>query len=411
MAHFPPVAEQMRILMRGVDFGDAQTYTNMEKELRERLQESYDSGRPLRIYCGYDPSSPDLHLGHTITMRKLRQFQDLGHDVTFLIGTFTGMVGDPSDKDSARKQQTLDDALEKGKSYADQAFRVLDRAKTTIRYNHEWLSKLSFGDVVHLASNFTVQQFLARENFAKRYARNDAIWVHEFFYALMQGYDAVAMRTDVQVGGTDQLFNLMAGRKLMEAHGMRPQIPLTFPILEGTDGVVRMSKSAGNTIGIDEPPGVIFTKVLNLPDSVMRNYAQLVTRWPQEEIDTLFADVEAGRLEMRDFKRKLAWEIVSIFDGDESADRAAQDAARMHEGQAPSDAPVLALTAPTNILDVLAQGGVVSSKGDARRLVQQGGVRIDGQTVTSNEQQVTAEPGREVVIQAGKRKFLRVTVQ
>jgi tyrosyl-tRNA synthetase len=256
-----------------------------------------------------------------------------------------------------------------------------------------------------------VQQFLARENFAKRYARNDAIWVHEFFYALMQGYDAVALRTDIQIGGTEQLFNLMAGRKLMEAHGLRPQIALTFPILEGTDGVLRMSKSAGNYIGIDEPPGVIFTKVLNLPDTVMRNYAQLVTRWSSEEIDALFADMEAGRLEMRDLKHKLAWEIVSIFHGDAAADRAAQDAARMHEGQAPSDAPLFTLAAPMNILDVLAQGGIVSSKGDARRLVQQGGVRIDGQTVTSNEQQVAAVAGREVVIQAGKRKFLRVTAQ
>lgn len=409
MANFPPVAEQMRILMRGVDFGDAQTYANMEKELRERLQESYDSGRPLRIYCGYDPSSPDLHLGHTISMRKLRQFQDLGHDVTFLIGTFTGMVGDPSDKESARRQQTLDEALEKAQSYADQAFRVLDRTKTSIRYNHEWLSELSFGDVVRLASNFTVQQFLTRENFARRFERNDAIWVHEFFYALMQGYDAVALRTDIQIGGTDQLFNLMAGRKLMEAHGLRPQIVLTFPILEGTDGVLRMSKSAGNYIGIDEPPGVIFTKVLNLPDKVMHNYAELVTRWSQEEIDALFADVEAGRLEMRNLKHKLAWEIVSIFQGDEAANQAAQDAARMHEGQAPSDAPILALAGPTNILDVLSQGGIVSSKSDARRLVQQGGVRVDGETVTSNEQQVAPIAGREVVIQAGKRKFLRIT--
>jgi tyrosyl-tRNA synthetase len=409
MAHFPPVAEQMRILMRGVDFGDAQTYANMEKELHERLQESYASGRPLRIYCGYDPSSPDLHLGHTISMRKLRQFQDLGHDVTFLIGTFTGMVGDPSDKESARRQQTLDDAMQKARSYADQAFRVLDRSKTKIRYNHEWLSELSFGDVVGLASNFTVQQFLARENFANRFERNDPIWLHEFFYALMQGYDAVAQHTDVQIGGRDQLFNLMAGRKLMEAHGMKPQVVLTFPILEGTDGVVRMSKSAGNYIGIDEPPGVIFTKVLNLPDAVMRNYAELVTRWSQEEIDALFADVAAGRLDVRGLKHKLAWEIVSIFQGNEAADQAAQDAARMHEGQAPSDAPVLALAAPANILDVLAQGGLVSSKSDARRLVQQGGVRIDGETIASNEHQVVPVAEREVVIQAGKRKFLRVT--
>ncbi len=408
MAQFPPVAEQLRLLMRGADFGDAQTYANMEKELRERLQESYDSGRPLRIYCGYDPSSPDLHLGHTISMRKLRQFQDLGHDAIFLIGTFTGIIGDPSDKESARRQQTLDEALAKAHSYAEQAFRVLDRTKTTIRYNHEWLSRLSFGDVIGLASNFTVQQFLTRENFAKRFARNDAIWLHEFFYALMQGYDAVALRTDIQIGGTDQLFNLMAGRKLMEAHGLPPQVILTFPILEGTDGVMRMSKSAGNYIGIDEAPGVIFTKVLNLPDSTMRNYAQLVTRWSQEEIDALFAAMAAGSLEVRDLKHKLAWEIVSIFHGDEAANQAAQDAARMHEGQAPSDAPVFALETPINILELLAQTGIATSKSDARRLVQQGGVRIDGATISSNEFEVAPAAGRERIIQAGKRKFLRL---
>lgn len=407
MSQFPPVDEQMRILMRGVDFGDEQTYKNMEKELRERLQESYDTGRPLRVYCGYDPSSPDLHLGHTISMRKLRQFQDLGHEVTFLIGTFTGMIGDPSDKDSARRQQTLVEALEKAQTYAEQAFRVLDRSKTRIRYNHEWLSKLTFGDVVNLASNFTVQQFLARENFANRYARGDAIWLHEFFYALMQGYDAVALETDVQIGGTDQLFNLMAGRKLMEAFGMRPQVVLTFPILPGTDGVLRMSKSTGNYIGIDEPPGVIFTKVLNLPDSVIRTYALLVTRWEQDEIDTLFAQVESGRLEMRELKHRLAWEIVSIFQGDAAANQAAEDAHRMHEGEAPSDAPRFILSAPMNILDVLMEGGLVKSKSEARRLVEQNGVRLNGQIVTSKELMLSPNHG-EQVIQAGKRKFLRV---
>lgn len=407
MSQFLPVDEQMRILMRGVDFGDEQTYKNMEKELHERLQESYDTGRPLRVYCGYDPSSPDLHLGHTISMRKLRQFQDLGHEVTFLIGTFTGMIGDPSDKDSARRQQTLEETLKKAQTYAEQAFRVLDRSKTRIRYNHEWLSKLTFGDVVNLASNFTVQQFLARENFANRYARGDAIWLHEFFYALMQGYDAVALETDVQIGGTDQLFNLMAGRKLMEAFGMRPQVVLTFPILPGTDGVLRMSKSTGNYIGIDEPPGVIFTKVLNLPDSVIRTYAVLVTRWEQDEIDALFAQVESGQLEMRELKHKLAWEIVSIFQGDAAANQAAEDAHRMHEGEAPSDAPVFILTVPMNILDVLMEGGLVKSKGEARRLVEQNGVRLNGQIVTSKEQMLMPNTG-EQVIQAGKRRFLRV---
>ena len=408
MAKFPPVDEQMRILMRGVDFGDPQTSKHMEQELRTRVAESFAQGRPLKVYCGFDPSSPDLHLGHTIPMRKLRQFQDLGHDVTFLIGTFTGIIGDPSDKESARKQQTLDEALGKAATYAQQVFRVLDPVRTTVRYNHEWLGELSFTDVIRLAGNFTVQQFLMRENFAKRYDKGDPIWLHEFFYALMQGYDAVALETDVQIGGTDQLFNLMAGRKLMEAHGMRPQVVLTFPILVGTDGVLKMSKSLGNYIGIDESPGVIFTKVLNVPDSAMRNYAELATRWRQEWIDTRFAAIEQGDLEMRAFKRELAWEIVSIFHGDEAANRAAEDAGRMHAGEAPSDAPLFMLGAPQSLIDLLYAAGMVKSKGEARRLVEQGGVRIGGEAVRQMETTVEVKPGEETVLQVGKRKFLRV---
>ena len=233
MANFPTVDEQMSLLMRGVDFGDGQTRENMEKELRERLEKAERTGKPLRVYCGFDPSAPDLTLGHTIPMRKLRQFQDFGHEVIFLIGTFTGTIGDPSDKESARTQHTLDEVMAQGQSYAEQAFRVLDKEKTLIRYNHEWLGKMDFGDVINLASNFTVQQFLARDNFSKRHASGDPIWLHEFFYALMQGYDAVALETDVQIGGTDQLFNLMAGRKLMEAHGQTPQVVLTFPASRG----------------------------------------------------------------------------------------------------------------------------------------------------------------------------------
>ena len=410
MANFPPVDEQMQTLMRGVDFGDELTYKNMEKELRERVLESYTTGRPLRVYCGYDPSSPDLTLGHTISMRKLRQFQDLGHDVTFLIGTFTGMIGDASDKESVRKQQTLEDALGKAASYTEQAFRVLDRAKTTVRYNHEWLSKLSFGDVVHLASNFTVQQFLTRDNFSKRFAKGDAIWLHEFFYALMQGYDAVSLQTDVQIGGTEQLFNLMAGRKLMEAHQLRPQVILTFPILVGTDGVQRMSKSMGNYIGINEAPEVIFTKVLNVPDAAMRNYAELLTRWSQTEINAMFDHIANGEMEMRAFKHRLAGEIVSIFHGDEAATQAAADARRMFEGEAPSDSPTVILAAGTQkpIIDLLYEAEIVKSKGEGRRLIQQGGVRVDGETVTDIEQLITAASDAEQIIQVGKRKFLRV---
>ena len=408
MANFPPVDEQMRILMRGVDFGDRLTYTNMERELRERLQESYTTGRPLSVYCGYDPSSPDLHVGHTITMRKLRQFQELGHEVTFLIGTFTGIIGDPTDRESARKQQTLEDALAKAETYADQAWIVLDKSRTKVRYNHEWLASLDFSKLIQLASNFTVQQFLSRESFAKRYGNGDPIWLHEFFYALMQGYDAVALQTDVQVGGTDQLFNLMAGRKLMEAFGMRPQIVLTSQLLVGTDGSQKMSKSMGNYIGISEAPGIIFTKVLNVPDSAVRTYAELVTRWSVEEIKQLFSSVETGALSMRDFKHKLAWEVVSIYHGDAAANQAAQDAQRMHQGAAPSDARALKLNSPINIIDLLVAGELVTSKSEGRRLVEQGGVRIEGEVISAIDRVVEPAPGKERTLQAGKRKFLRL---
>ena len=287
-----PVNQQMPILMQGVEFGDEQTQRTMEAELRERLAE----GRPLRVYCGYDPTSADLHLGHTITMRKLRQFQDLGHEVIFLVGDFTGLVGDPSDRESARRQQTPEEVEEKAKTYLQQAFKILDPEKTTVRRNSEWLSKLSFVDVIELASHFTVQQFLARENFARRYAKGDPIWIHEFLYALMQGYDAKSMETDVQLGGTDQLFNLLVGRRLQEIFGQRPQICLTFPILVGTDGYLRMSKTTGNYIGIEEPPEEMYGKVMSLPDHAMLDYYTLVTRFTPDQIATINRGLGNGSL-------------------------------------------------------------------------------------------------------------------
>jgi len=255
-------------------------------------------------------------------MRKLAQFQELGHDVIFLIGSFTALIGDPSDKTSARRQQTNEEVRAHARTYTDQAWKILDPERTTVMYNGDWLSKLTFKDMIGLAANFTVQQFLVRENFALRFAKGDPIWLHEFFYALMQGYDAVATRTDVQIGGTDQLFNLMAGRKLMESFGLRPQVVLTFPILVGTDGVMRMSKTTGNHIGINEPPEIMFGKVMSIPDSAMRNYADLVTRWSPEEITRKFGRLESGQLHPRDLKMQLAAEIVEIFHGPEAAQKA-----------------------------------------------------------------------------------------
>lgn len=407
MTTFLPVDQQMDILMRGVKFGDELTYQHMAQELRARLTESYATGRPLRIYCGFDPSAPDLHLGHTVPMRKLRQFQELSHEVVFLIGSFTGTIGDPSDKESARSQQTLQRALAAAKTYTEQAWRVLDSSKTLVRYNHEWLGELSFTDVIDLASHFTVQQFLARDNFSQRFARGDAIWLHEFFYALMQAHDALALETDVQVGGTDQLFNLMAGRKLMEAKGRKPQVILTFDILVGVDGVKRMSKSTGNYIGINEAPGVIFTKVLNVPDTAMRNYTELVTRWTPETINAHLAQVESGARSMREFKHELAWEIVSIFHGDDAANQAAADARKMHEGEAPSDAPVFHLTREVALMELLQQAGLVQSKSEGRRLIQQHGVRLNGELITDVDA-IIRPTNQDQALRTGKRNYLRI---
>ncbi len=407
MTHqFRPVEEQVEILMRGVDCGDAQTRETMQAELTARLKASSISGTSLRVYCGFDPSRADLHLGHTVPLRKLRQFQDLGHEVVFLIGTFTGIIGDPSDKESAREQQTLEESLQKAESFATQAFRVLDRETTIVDYNHRWLEKLTFADVIDVASLFTVQQFMVRQNFRKRYENSDPIWLHEFFYALMQAFDACALKTDVQIGGTDQLFNLMAGRKLMQARGMQPQTVLTYPILPGTDGVKRMSKSTGNTIDLEDKPGVMFTKVLNLPDSVIPLYCDLLARWEPSKLITVQARFED---EMPSVKRELAREIVSAYQGEDLVAQAEQDAADMFSGEMPSDTPVFKVPENSSLLDVLQLAGAIESKGKGRRLVSQGGVKLDGTTVT--DPFMIFEKGTDLnrVVQIGKTKFLRLT--
>jgi tyrosyl-tRNA synthetase len=407
MSPFRPVEEQLGILMRGVDFGDETIRANMEVELRQRLAESARDDRPLRIYCGFDPTAADLHLGHTVPMRKLAQFQELGHEVIFLIGSFTALIGDPSDKTTARRQQTDEEVRANARTFTDQAWKVLDPERTLVMYNSDWLSKLTFKDVIQLASNFTVQQFLVRENFALRVDKGEPIWLHEFFYALMQGYDAVATQTDIQIGGTDQLFNLMAGRKLMENYGLRPQTVLTFPILVGTDGVLRMSKTTGNHIGINEVPEVMFGKAMSIPDSAMRNFADLVTRWSPEEITARFADLEAGRLHPRDLKMQLAFEIVDIFHG-----RAAAEAAQEHfrtvfqQRELPAEMPELRLLEPTSLIDLLTNAGLAPSKSEVRRLVQQGGVKLDGERI--DDFNAVLQGDGEHILQIGRRKFLKI---
>jgi tyrosyl-tRNA synthetase len=398
-----PIDEQMAILMRGVEFGDKQIRETMARELRERLAE----GRPLRVYLGVDPSAPDLHLGHTVPLRKLAQFQELGHEVIFLVGSFTALIGDPSDKEAARQQKTPQEVRANAETYVEQVHMVLDPEKTIVRYNDEWLAPLSFADVIELSSHFTVQQFLARDNFAQRHTKGEPIWLHEFFYGLMQGYDAVALQTDVQIGGTEQLFNLLAGRKLMEVFGLRPQVCLTFRILVGTDGHLRMSKSTGNYIGISEPPEVMYGKVMSIPDRAMSNYANLVTRWTPDEIATVESALAEGRLHPRDAKMKLARELVSIFYDDEAAREAEEHFKTVfQQRELPSDMPVFLMAEPANVVDVLAAAELVRSKSEGRRLIQQGGVRLDGEKVLSIETEVAAT--KERVLQVGRRRFVRL---
>ncbi|NMC12153.1 MAG: tyrosine--tRNA ligase, partial [Chloroflexi bacterium] len=361
------IDEQVEYLMRGTEYGDDALKQVMADELRQRLIEAEKEGRPLRVYCGYDPRTADLHLGHTITMRKLRQFQELGHEVIFLIGNYTSLIGDPSDKDVLRPQLTPEQTEENGRTYAEQAYRVLDREKTLIKYNADWLSKLNFADLIKLASNFTIQQFLTRENFKLRWEKGDAIYLHETFYSIMQGYDAYAMRTDVQVGGTDQLFNIVtAARKVMTFLGEKPNIAIIMGILPGTDGVVRMSKSLGNHIPLNTTAEDMYGKVMSVPDVAMGTYFRLVTRWSTKEIEALESGIQEGKIHPRDAKMKLAREIVEIFYNADTARQAEEAFVQVFQrGAAPEDMQEYKLQAGQTVLDVMLAGNLVTSKSEA----------------------------------------------
>ena len=401
------IDEQVEYLMQGTEYGDEDLKQAMRTELKQRLVEAKQEGRPLRVYCGYDPTKPDLHLGHTITMRKLAQFQELGHDVTFLIGNYTSLIGDPSDKDKLRPILSPEEVAFNSKTYADQVFRVLDRNKTKIRYNAEWLSGLSFKQLIELCSNFTVQQFITRENFKLRWEKNEPIYVHEFFYSIMQGYDAYSMRTDVQVGGTDQLFNIVtAARKIMTYLGEKPNIAIIMGILPGTDGEIRMSKTMGNYIPINTTAEDMYGKLMSIPDKAMATYFRLVTRWTASEIAALEKDTASGKVHPRDAKMKLAHEVTEIFHGVEAAKQAeANFVSVFQKGNMPDEMPSLTLRPGQTVLEVLIEGKLVGSKSEARRLVEQKGVRLEGETLTDPNQVFPHVGG---ILQAGKRRFLKV---
>lgn len=410
------IEDQVDLLMSGAEYGDPETREAMRRELRDRLVEAQAAGRPLRVYCGYDPRKPDLHLGHTITMRKLRQFQDLGHDVTFLIGTFTSLIGDPSDIDKARNQLTPEEVRANAETYAQQAFKILDPALTSVRYNDEWLETLDFADIIRLASNFTVQQFLQRENFANRLDAGQPIFLHEFFYALMQAYDAVAQEADVQVGGQDQLFNiLVAGRKLQQGLGQRPMVAIIMgESLPGTDGHLKMSKSQGNHIPLLSEPWDMFGKVMSVPDHAMSIYHKLVLGWPPAQLAQFEADLASGALHPNDAKMRLAREIVAIYHSPsdaEAAQRRWDEVFRSKDGDGvPSDIPTEQLAAPERILDLLRRLGMVESGKEAARLLEQGGIRLNGEVVSERDALVGLD-GLPAVLQVGKRRFVRLIAE
>lgn len=375
-----------------------------EEELIAKLKE----GRPLRIKLGADPTAPDIHLGHTVILNKLRTFQDLGHDVTFLIGDFTGMVGDPTGKNTTRPPLTREDVLRNAETYKQQVFKILDPAKTKIQFNSEWLSELGAEGMIRLAANQTVARMLERDDFKKRYAGGQPIAIHEFMYPLLQGYDSVAMETDVELGGTDQKFNLLMGRELQKSHGQKPQVVLMMPLLVGLDGEKKMSKSAHNYIGVSEAPSEMFGKIMSISDDLMWSYYELLSFRPLAEVEQFKADVANGA-NPRDVKILLAKEIIARFHSQADADAAEQEFInRFQKGALPDEMPEFTFAQGIAIANLLKEAGLVGSTSDAMRMVKQGAAKQDGEKIDDAKFIPTVGT---YVYQVGKRKFARVTIE
>jgi tyrosyl-tRNA synthetase len=397
----PSVAQQLEIIRRGSE------ELLVESELRERLE----SGRPLRVKAGFDPTAPDLHLGHTVLINKLRQLQDLGHHVLFVIGDFTGMIGDPSGRNATRPPLTREEVQANAKTYADQVFKILDRARTEVVFNSTWMDRMNAADLIRLAGRHTVARMLERDDFARRYRGKQPIAIHEFLYPLVQGYDSVALKSDLELGGTDQRFNLLMGREVQKEHGQPPQCILTMPLLEGTDGVEKMSKSIGNYVGISEQPAEIFGKLMSISDPLMWRYLELLSLEPPQELAAKKRSVEKGA-NPRDVKFAFAREIVARFHGAAAADSAAADfEARFKRDEMPADMREVSLKAGGDGLGLarlLKDAGLTASTSEALRMIEQGGVRIDGERVA--DKSLTLARGKRIVVQVGKRRFARVTI-
>ena len=395
-------AEQFRLISHGV------ADLLPEDEFKKKLEKSVATNTPLIVKLGLDPTAPDIHLGHTVVLRKLKLFQDFGHKVIILIGDFTARIGDPTGKSVTRPPLTEEQVVENAKTYQEQIFKVLDPAKTEVRFNSEWLSKLDFADVLKLASKYTVARMLERDDFHKRYTEGRPISIHEFMYPLMQGYDSIALKADVEFGGTDQTFNLLMGRHLQGEEGMPEQTIITMPILEGLDGVQKMSKSLGNYIGISEAPSEMYGKAMSIPDELMMRYFMLVTDMNIEEQEQLSKDLESGAAHPRDVKMKLAHTIVRLYHGEEAANFGQDEFVRVFQKHAmPTDIPeykVAITEEPVFVPQLLSDAGLTASNGEARRSIKAGAFKIDGEKC--NEEHIVLKDG--MVLQVGKRKFIKI---
>lgn len=397
------INEQLEVIKRG----------SMEVISEEELLKKLKEGRPLTVKAGFDPTAPDLHLGHTVLIHKLRQFQDLGHRVIFLIGDFTGMIGDPTGKSETRKHLTREDVLKNAETYKEQVFKILDPEKTEVVFNSQWMDRMTAVDMINLAAKYNVARMLEREDFHKRYKAGQSISIHEFMYPLIQGYDSVALKADVEIGGTDQKFNLLVGRELQRDYGQTPQVVITMPLLEGTDGVNKMSKSLGNYIGITEPPKEIFGKVMSITDELMLRYYELLSHISTLELNELKEGIKSGSIHPKDTKVRLAKEMVARFHGQDAAEQAAEEFSNIFKaGGLPDEIEekeVICEKESILLAVAIARAGLSSSNSEARRFIQQGGVSVDNDKVMDINAELSSE--KEYLIQVGKRRFARVRLK
>ena len=401
------IAAQLSIIKRGA----AELIS--EEELLRKFKKSLKTGRPLRIKAGFDPTAPDLHLGHTVLIQKIRQFQELGHHIIFLIGDFTGMIGDPTGKSETRKPLTKEDVARNAETYKVQIFKMLDEKKTEVVFNSSWMNNLSVSDLIILASKYTVARMLERDDFKKRYSGNRPIAIHEFLYPLIQGYDSVVLNADVELGGTDQKFNLLVGRELQREFGQEPQVVITMPLLEGLDGTNKMSKSLGNYVGITEPPGEIFGKIMSVSDELMLRYYELLSSISNTEIEALKDGLKKGTAHPKDAKSNLAKEIVARFHGKDAAVKAASEFDKVFKSkglpEAIEEKTITIQTEEIGIVDLLKTARLTPSTSEARRLIQQGGINVDGERISDINLKLSA--GKTYLLQIGKRRFTRVVIK